>query len=859
VLYQLSYSPEQSAILQGTPRAMHRSRANAPPCLAKLRAMAETVPSSNAPDRYDPAAIEPRWVEEWEREDLYRATEDSPKPKYYCLDMFPYPSGDLHMGHLEAFTGGDVIARYKWMRGFNVLHPIGWDGFGLPAENAAIARGIHPKEWTYANIEQQAHSFKRIGMSFDWSRRFNTCDEDFYVWTQWLFLKFHEAGKAYRKSVAVNWCPYDKTVLANEQVVNGRCERCGHAVTKREFPSWFFRESDYAQRLLDGLDELPGWSDHIKTIQRNWIGRSEGADVAFKIEGRDEVIEVFTTRPDTLWGATFMALAPEHPLARALVAGTDREPAFNEYLERVKARTEIDRLALGKRKEGIDTGARAINPVNGEAIPIWVADYVLLEYGTGALMAVPAHDERDFEFARQEGLPIRPVIQPKDRELDGATMTEPYAGEGVMVNSGPFDGTPTPDGITTVIAWLEEKGIGTRRIRYRLRDWNVSRQRYWGCPIPMILCETDGEVPVPIDELPVLLPDLEDYTPTDSGESPLAKKTDWINVACPRCGKPARRETDTFDTFVDSSWYFFRYAGPTPDAPFDSARVEYWMPADHYTGGITHATGHLIYSRFFTKVLHDLGLVSFDEPYPELLNQGMVIMGGSAMSKSRGNLVTPTEIVNQYGADCARVTMLFAGPFEADVDWADVSPQGTYRWLSRVWRTVIANVGRGGGPSGASDLRRATHRAIEGVTHDLDRFRFNTAIAKLMTLTNEIADARGASDADVGEAVEALTKMLDPMAPFISQELWTRLGHDGYVQRADWPSFDPSLTKVDHVTMIVQVSGKVRDKIDVPADIGEEQMRERALASEKVRAHLDGREIVKTIIVPPKLVNLVIR
>jgi len=836
---------------------MRRDRAKASVSPDKLRVMAKVAPSEDAIDRYDPAAIEPRWAGEWERVDLYRASEDSPKPKYYCLDMFPYPSGDLHMGHLEAFTGGDVIARYKWMRGFNVLHPIGWDAFGLPAENAAIARGIHPKEWTYANIEQQARSFKRIGMSFDWSRNFNTCDPDFYRWTQWLFLKFHEAGMAYRRSVAVNWCPHDKTVLANEQVVNGRCERCGTAVTKRNFPSWFLRESDYAQRLLDGLDELPGWSDHIKTIQRNWIGRSEGADVVFTIDGRDESIEVFTTRPDTLWGATFMVLAPEHPLAHALVHGTPREAAFAEYLERVKARTEIDRLALGKRKEGLDTGARAMNPVNGEHIPIWVADYVLFEYGTGAIMAVPAHDERDGEFARQEGLPIREVIRPTEGAVD--VQSEPYVGDGLMVNSGPFDGTPTPDGIPTVIDWLEEQRLGKRSVRYRLRDWNISRQRYWGCPIPMILCDKDGEVPVPMGELPVLLPDLEDYSPTDSGQSPLAKKTDWVNVTCPACGGPGRRETDTFDTFVDSSWYFFRYAGPTAEAWADREKVEYWLPADHYTGGITHATGHLIYSRFFTKVLHDVGLISFDEPYPELLNQGMVIMGGSAMSKSRGNLVTPGEIVGQYGADCARVTMLFAGPFEADVDWADVSPQGTYRWLSRVWRIVLEHAGRGGEPAGSSDIRRATHRAIDGVTHDLDRFRFNTAIAKLMTLTNEIADARDASDADLGEAAGALVRMLNPMAPFISQELWLRLGMEGYVQRADWPVADPALIKVDHVTMVVQVSGKVRDKIDVPADIGEAQMKERALASEKVRAHIDGREVVKTVIVPPKLVNLVVR
>jgi leucyl-tRNA synthetase len=810
-------------------------------------------------ERYDPAAIEPRWAESWVADRIFEADEDSPKPKFYALDMFPYPSGDLHMGHLEAFTGGDVIARYKWMRGYNVLHPIGWDAFGLPAENAAIKRGIHPKEWTYANIEQQARSFVRLGMSFDWSRRFNTCDPEFYRWTQWLFLKFHEAGLAYRKAVAVNWCPNDRTVLANEQVVNGRCERCDTPVTKREFPSWFFRESDYAQKLLDSIDnDLDGWSDHIKTIQRNWIGRSEGADVVFKIEGREDLV-VFTTRPDTLWGATFMVLAPEHPLARELVRGTTREEEFDAYIEAVKGRSEIERLAQGKKKLGFDLDARAINPVNGESIPIWVADYVLMEYGTGAIMAVPAHDLRDFEFARQEGLPIRPVIQPGDEPLGEDEL--PYVGEGRMVNSGDFDGTKTPDGISKVVAWLEEQGYGTGRVRYRLRDWNVSRQRYWGAPIPMVLCDSCGEVRVPEDELPVLLPDLEDYTPTDEGLSPLAK-TDWINVACPNCGKPARRETDTFDTFVDSSWYFFRYAGPRDDAAFDRDRVAYWMPADHYTGGITHATGHLIYSRFFTKVLHDLGLLPFAEPYPNLTNQGMVIMEGSAMSKSRGNLVTPSAIVDEYGADAARVTMLFAGPFEADVDWADVSPQGVFRWLSRVWRLALERgdaVREGGMLSDDSPLRRATHRAIEGVTHDLDRRRFNTAISKLMVLTNEIADASDALDADVAEAVLVLVQMLAPSAPFISEELWHRLGREGSVHMTSWPIPDPALVAEQSVTMVVQVNGKVRDKIEVPAGIGEDEMKRIAMGSERVRSHLEGKTVVKTIVVPPKLVNIVVR
>jgi len=807
-------------------------------------------------ERYDPAAIEPRWAESWVNERVYEAPDSSEKPKFYCLDMFPYPSGDLHMGHLEAFTGGDVIARYKWMRGYNVLHPIGWDAFGLPAENAAIKRGIHPKEWTYANIDQQASSFMRLGMSFDWSRRFNTCDPDFYTWTQWLFLKFFEAGLAYRKAVPVNWCPTDKTVLANEQVVNGRCERCNTPVTKREFPSWFFRESDYAQKLLDGLDELTGWSDHIKTIQRNWIGRSEGVDVTFTLEGRDDELVIYTTRPDTLWGVTYMVLAPEHPLARELAEASGRSDAFAAYLEQVKQRSEIDRLAQGKRKLGFALGVNAVNPVNGESIPIWVADYVLLEYGTGAIMAVPGHDTRDFEFAQQENIPVKPVVEP----ADGGPAELPYLGEGVMVNSGEFDGTPAPSGIAKVIDWLEKKGLGTGRIRYRLRDWNVSRQRFWGCPIPMILCEACGEVPVPESDLPVELPDLEDYTPTEEGLSPLGK-TAWADVACPNCGKPARRETDTFDTFVDSSWYFFRYAGPTPHAAFDRDRVAYWMPADHYTGGITHATGHLIYSRFFTKVLNDIGLIAFDEPYPTLLNQGMVIMEGSAMSKSRGNLVTPPAIIERYGADAARVTMLFAGPFEADVDWADVSPQGVFRWLSRVWRLTLENadaIRSGAKASGDSPLRRATHKTIEGVTHDLDRFRFNTAIAKLMSLTNDVGNAHDASPADRAEAMLAMIKMLAPSAPFVTEELWHRIGGNGPVHLSGWPEADPSLLTEETVTMVVQVNGKVRDRIDVPSGITEDEMTARATASEKVRPHVDGKEVRKTIVVVPKLVNIVV-
>jgi leucyl-tRNA synthetase len=621
------------------------------------------------------------------------------------------------------------------------------------------------------------------------------------------------------------------------------------------------RESDFAQRLLDGLEKLAGWTDRIKTIQRNWIGRSDGADVTFRIEGRDEPLLIFTTRPDTLWGVTYMVLAPEHPLARELVAGTDREADFDDFLEKVKGHSEIERVAVGRRRLGMDLGARAINPVNGESVPVWVAEHVLMEYGTGAIMAVPGHDQRDFEFARQEGLPIRVVIQPEDRVLDDS-ITGPYEGEGVMANSGAFDGTKTPEGIPKVVAWLEEHGMGTGRVRYRLRDWNISRQRYWGCPIPIVFCDDCGEVPVPEQNLPVLLPDLEDYTPTEEGGSPLTKKADWINVACPNCGKQGRRETDTFDTFVDSSWYFFRYAGPAEDEAFDRDRVAFWMPADHYTGGITHATGHLMYSRFFTKALNDIGLVLFDEPYPSLLNQGMVIMEGSAMSKSRGNLVTPSEIVDAHGADTARVTMLFANPIEDDVDWADVSPQGVHRWLARVWRITLENANRvraGGVASGDGALRKQTHQAIAGVSHDLDRFRFNTAISKLMVLSNEISDkGADASDAEVAEAVTALLVMLSPFAPFITEELWHRVGGDGRIAKSEWPSFDPALTVQEAVTMVVQVNGKVRERMDVPTTITEDEMIARATDAGKVRALIGGKTVVKTIVVPPKLVNIVV-
>jgi leucyl-tRNA synthetase len=826
------------------------------------------------PERYDPQQVEPKWAAAWEEHALYRADEnDTTRPRFYALDMFPYPSGDLHMGHLEAFSGGDVIARLKRMQGYDVLHPIGWDAFGLPAENAAIQRGVNPKTWTYRNIETQRATFRRLGISFDWSRTFNTSDPDYYRWTQWLFLRLHERGLAYRKASPVNWCPRDQTVLANEQVINGRCERCESLVEKRELTQWFFRITAYAQRLLDDMAELEGrWSDKVLSMQRNWIGRSEGAHVDFTLDSSGERVRVYTTRPDTLYGATFFVLAPEHELAERLVAGSEHEAAFRAFRERVGRQTEIERLSTEREKEGVFLGAYAINPVNGERIPIWVADYVLTDYGTGAIMAVPAHDQRDFEFARKYGLPVRVVIQPEGpgeppagervavaAPLDGDTMTEAWAGEGRMVNSGPYDGLHSTEGRPRVTADLAARGLGEAAVNYRLRDWLVSRQRYWGCPIPIVHCPSCGEVRVPDDQLPVPLPeDVTDFRP--KGRSPLATVASWVDVRCPSCGGPAKRETDTMDTFVDSSWYFLRYTGLDPRRPFDPERVAKWMPVHQYTGGIEHAILHLLYSRFFVKVLCDMGLVAFREPFRALLNQGMVIMHGTAMSKSRGNLVEPARIIDEHGADVARLTMLFAGPFEDDVDWADVSPEGMGRWVQRVWRAVRGAVEEPGGPAGP-ELLRLAHRTTQGVTEDLERFRFNTAISKLMVLSNGLADAVRAGTgtaAERREVAERLVLLLAPLASFLTEELWRRvLGHQDSVHLAAWPAFDPELVRVERVTCVLQVDGKVRDRVEVAADAGEEQLREVALGSAKVRAAMGERAVARVVVVPPKLVNVV--
>jgi leucyl-tRNA synthetase len=832
---------------------------------------------------YDPHEIEPKWQAVWEEEGLFRAVEeDDGRPRFYCLDMFPYPSGDLHMGHAEAFAIGDAIARFRWMQGYNVLHPIGWDAFGLPAENAAIQRGVHPKEWTYRNIDRQRESFRRYGVSFDWTRQFNTCDPEYYRWTQWLFLQFYKAGLAYRKLAPANWCPTDQTVLANEQVVGGACERCGTPVVRKDLVQWFFRITAYADRLVKDIERLGrGW-ERAATMQRNWIGRSEGAEVRFRIAETGDEVPVFTTRPDTLWGVTFFAFAPEHPLVPRLAEVGGTAGPVRELLDRVQREATAAREA-GASREGVPLGVSAVNPVNGERVPCFVAPYVLMEYGTGAIMGVPAHDQRDFEFARAHGLEVRVVIQPPGGELDGGTMREAWTGEGVMVRSGPFDGARSPESIPEVTAWLEREGKGAPAVSYRLRDWLISRQRYWGCPIPIVHCPACGEVPVPESDLPVLLPDDVDFSPR--GESPLAKHEGFVRTTCPRCGGEARRETDTMDTFVDSSWYFLRYTSPHDhERAFDPEAVRRWMPVDQYTGGIEHAILHLLYSRFFTKVLHDLGYLDFDEPFVNLLNQGMVLMEGAAMSKSRGNLVEFADELARYGADVVRATMLFAGPPEDDLDWATVSPSGVQKWLGRVWRAVHeaaaasqgAGVAAGGDarseaggvlgalPSGdgAGDaLRRLAHRVTREVTDQFERFRFNLAISRLMVLTTELqraVDRGAASGPDLRDAAERLVLMLWPICPHISEELWREvLGHPESPMRTGWPSYDPALAREEEVVLVAQVDGRVRDRITVRADASEEEVRELALASPKVARFLEGRRVERVVVRAPKLVNVV--
>ncbi len=815
-------------------------------------------------ERYDPKVAEARWRPVWEELNPFAARDDDSAPRKYALTMFPYPSGDLHMGHGEVFALHDMISRYWFLRGFDVLNPIGWDSFGLPAENAAIKRNENPAVWTYANIETQAESIRRYGMSFDWSRRLHTSDPEYYRWTQWLFLRFFERGLAYRKASYVNWCPNDQTVLANEQVVNGHCERCGAAVTKRELTQWYFKITDYAQRLLDDMGGLEGqWPDRVLTMQRNWIGRSQGAYVDFAVDGRDDPIRVFTTRPDTLYGATFVVVAPESALAAALVTDTQR-PAFDAYLENTKQASDIERQATDREKTGVFLGSYAINPVNGEKVPIWTADYVLADYGTGAVMAVPAHDQRDLDFARLFGLPVRRVIDTGAENPEESFVAT--TGDGSYVNSGSLNGlTDKVSGIARIIGELDDKKAGEGAITFRLRDWLLSRQRYWGAPIPIVHCQACGEVAVPDDQLPVELPDLRGSDLSPKGVSPLAAATDWVNTTCPSCGGPATRDTDTMDTFVDSSWYFLRYTSPGyTDGPFDPEAARRWMPADLYFGGVEHAVLHLLYFRFFTKVLHDLGIVDVIEPTRALINQGQVINNGAAMSKSLGNGVDLGDQLDAFGVDAVRLTIVFAGPPEDDIDWADVSPSGSLRFLQRAWKLAqdVTSEPDVDPSTGDVAVRKVTHKTVADAAMLMESHRFNVVIARVMELVNVLRKAidnePGPADPAVREGVEVVAKLLSMVAPYAAEDMWAALGHQPTVAKASWPDVDESLLVLETVVCVVQVNGKVRARLDVAPGIGETELAQRVADDPAVVKALTGSTIRRTIVRAPRLVNFVV-
>ncbi len=814
---------------------------------------------------YDFAYVQEKWLPVWDKLEPFKSGRaDDQRPKKYVLDMFPYPSGDLHMGHAEAYALGDVIARYWIQKGFNVMHPIGWDAFGLPAENAAIKRNEDPRIWTYENIATQKASMRRYACSFDWDRVFNTCDPEYYKWNQWLFIELHKRGLAYRKDSAVNWCPGCQTVLANEQVVAGLCERCDTAVTKKKLNQWYFKITDYADRLLDDMKELEGkWPDKVLTMQRNWIGRSQGANVNFVIEGRTEPVTIYTTRPDTLYGATFMVVAVDSELAAELASGSAAEGEFKTYLESVKAASDIDRLATDRPKSGVFLQRYAINPVNGEKLPIWASDYVLADYGTGAIMAVPAHDQRDLDFARAMKLPVRVVVQSdeEDPSVSGVATT----GDGKLINSGSLNGLNKADAIAAINKQLEADGLGKSARNYRLRDWLVSRQRYWGTPIPIVHCQKCGEVAVPADQLPLTLPDAKGLDLKPKGQSPLAAATDWVNTTCPKCGGAALRDTDTMDTFVDSSWYFLRYPSSTNhNEPFSRADIDTWLPVDQYVGGVTHAILHLLYSRFFTKVLHDIGMLGFTEPFTRLLNQGMVVMDGSAMSKSRGNLVRLSDELENHGVDAIRLSMVFSGPPEDDVDWADVSPSGSVKFLSRAWRLSGDVTSKPGVDFATGDiaLRKATHKALHDAAFAVESFRFNVAIARVMELVNAtrkaIDSGPGAADPAVREAVEAIAIMLSLVAPFTAEEMWERLGHKPAIATAGWPVVDEKLLVADAVEAVIQINGKIKERVEVAPTITDAEIEALALAHPTIAAELNGATPKKVIARAPKIVNIVI-
>ena len=824
--------------------------------------MTESTPVD--PNFYDVHAAQEKWLPVWDRIAPFRSGRpDDTRPTKYVLDMFPYPSGDLHMGHAEAYALGDVIARYWVHKGFNVMHPIGWDAFGLPAENAAIKRGENPQTWTYENIAVQKASMRRYACSFDWDRVLNTCDPEYYKWNQWLFLKMYERGLAFRKASAVNWCPSCQTVLANEQVVAGLCERCDTAVTKKKLTQWYFKITDYADRLLDDMKQLEGsWPEKVLLMQRNWIGRSSGAEVKFEIEGREQPVVVYTTRPDTLFGATFFVVAVDSDLAAELAQGTSSQSAFETYLETVKSSSEMDRLATDRPKTGVFLNRYAINPVNGERIPIWASDYVLADYGTGAIMAVPAHDQRDLDFAKTFDLPVRVVVA---SDTDPVVTGEATADDGPHVNSGPLDGMDKTTAISTIVEILEKQDLGKTATNYRLRDWLISRQRYWGTPIPIIHCITCGEVPVPVDQLPVRLPDASTLDLSPKGTSPLGAADEWAIVPCPVCGQAARRDADTMDTFVDSSWYYLRYLDPSLDtAPFDPEQAKRWMPVDQYVGGVTHAILHLLYSRFFTKVLYDMGMVTFIEPFTRLLNQGMVVMDGSAMSKSRGNVVKLSDELNEHGVDAVRLTMVFAGPPEDDVDWSDVSPAGSKKFLARAWRLAgdVTSAPDVDLATGDLTLRKLTHKVIFDAELALDTYRFNVAVARAMELVNAtrkaIDSGCGGADPAVREATSVVAIILSLVAPYTAEEMWERLGYEPTVALAPWPEVIPQLLVADSLECVIQVSGKIKARLDVAPDISQDQLRELAMSHPDVVQAIEGKELKVVVVKPPKLVNIVL-
>lgn len=823
-------------------------------------------------DRYDFTSIEAKWQKIWAEEDAFRTVEDDSKEKYYVLEMFPYPSGKLHMGHVRNYSIGDVIARYKKMAGYNVLHPMGYDSFGLPAENAAIQHNAEPAKWTFDNMDEMDKQLASMGLSYDWDRKVATCTPEYYKWTQWLFIQFYKKGLAYKKDNPVNWCPSCQTVLANEQVVEGRCERCKTEVTKKNLSQWYLKITDYADRLLDNLDKLEGWPDKVKTMQRNWIGKSYGANINFEIKDSDKVLEVFTTRADTLFGATYMVMSPEHPYVDELVAGRPEEAEVAAYQEKARRMSDIERTSTSNEKTGVFTGRYAINPVNGKEIPIFISDYVLMGYGTGAIMAVPAHDQRDFDFARVFGLEIIPVVDPEDPSIDLYDLKEAFVAEGKMINSGRFDGMNNREAIPAMIEWLNEKGIGDKTVNFRLRDWLISRQRYWGAPIPMIWCDECGWVPEKEENLPVLLPTDVEFT--GKGESPITTSKSFVNTVCPCCGRPARREVDTMDTFVDSSWYFLRYCDPHNDEnPFSREKADYWMNVDQYIGGVEHAILHLMYARFFQMVMHDLGLCKEEEPFRNLLTQGMVIKDGAKMSKSLGNVVSPAEIQAKYGSDTARLFILFAAPPEKELDWSDEGVEGSYRFLNRVYRLVYEFINDIRGDAEISSEFKAENAAdkslnfmmnssIKKVTEDAGgRFNFNTAIASIMELVNEMYKYKN-GDINLplfNKAIETLLTLLNPFSPHITEELWSQLGHEDRLYNRAWPECDESALVKDEIQVVLQINGKLKDKLMLPNNSDKEVVEGAARASERFKEATEGHEVVKVIYVPNKIINFVVK